>query len=523
MTPEEKFNQDVWWILQEIKKDELLTPKGEKVEFLIRSLSLPKNRNTKRKDATYNFPQEETQRRLLKKLKEWEAIDDFKMVADMMRGSDIFNPTIYQFSIKQPKFNELYQKYEDIHNYQLYGNLETKGTSEHLIMNCIISGLFRDEKFHNFNDKSGKEFYIDILDELLANNIKLNFLLKRTINNNLILEIVKIIKPEITKAKNKIKELEKNKWIKIKKINNEVFQKGWDNETLYKGKLYSSGKLLTHIIKIDAKEINWGKFIEYIANEYEKVNLDWDNIYSLEKQKSLLIQKIYERNKFLDKDTDIIFLLDKHSSSDFGRIQILKTLQELERENFIHIVGFQIYDPENYIIKIAKTLANIKDYPYLSLRAKISITKKFKERIKKINDDFLKSLKTTNKPIIKTLPNISIKNAQLDEKNYILEINNGEKILSFKSKKKGVGLEKETKQFKILYHLWDFRWELKDNKVIKRGDFVSLDNLVKNCGSKSNEAAYKHIQRLNNRFQKEGIAIEIKGENEKYRLIINKT
>ena len=36
MTPEEKFNQDVWWILREIRNDEFLTPKGEKVEFRVR-------------------------------------------------------------------------------------------------------------------------------------------------------------------------------------------------------------------------------------------------------------------------------------------------------------------------------------------------------------------------------------------------------------------------------------------------------------------------------------------------------
>jgi len=40
-------------------------------------------------------------------------------------------------------------------------------------------------------------------------------------------------------------------------------------------------------------------------------------------------------------------------------------------------------------------------------------------------------------------------------------------------------------------------------------------------GSESTEAAYKHIQRLNNRFKGEGVAIEIAGENKKYRLIIN--
>ena len=149
-------------------------------------------------------------------------------------------------------------------------------------------------------------------------------------------------------------------------------------------------------------------------------------------------------------------------------------------------------------------------------------------------------LNALRQPKVKTIfTKILIKDARLDEQNYLLEINNGEKVISFKSKKKIKELdfeedltqeEKEqlgretlkTKQWKILYHLWDFRWELKDGRVLKKGDYTSLDNLVRGSGSKNTEAAYKHIQRLNNRFKDEGVAIEIKGENEKYRLIINK-
>lgn len=115
-----------------------------------------------------------------------------------------------------------------------------------------------------------------------------------------------------------------------------------------------------------------------------------------------------------------------------------------------------------------------------------------------------------------------IKNARLDKQNYLLEINNGEKMISFKSRKARKGLEKETKLFNILCQLWEFRWELKGGRVLKKGDIASLDNLAKGSDSESTEAAYKQIQRLNNLFKKRGVVIEIKGENEKYRLIINK-
>jgi len=33
MTPEEKFNQEVWWILQEIKKEQLATARDKPVDF----------------------------------------------------------------------------------------------------------------------------------------------------------------------------------------------------------------------------------------------------------------------------------------------------------------------------------------------------------------------------------------------------------------------------------------------------------------------------------------------------------
>lgn len=525
MTPEEKFNNNVWWILQEIKKEKLLTPKEEKVHFSLRKL--PKTSSVK-KISTYGIPPLETQRKLLYKLKEWGILE---LQPTGFFISDISDATEYFLTIYQPKFNEIYQKYEKKYNYRLDDITQNK-TSEQIILNYIILGLFRDDEFHNLNDKEKKEFYIDILDELLANDIKTKLLFKKEIDDKEDItnldyfkkEISKIEKTYINKTKDKLKELEKNNWFKIEKINIESFNKGLDPEVLFKNEIISEGKLLTHIIKITIKEISWDKIIEYIASEYEKNNLDWDNIYSSDKQEFLLMQKIYERSKFLDKDTDIIFLLDK-SNSDWGKIQTLKTLKELEHKDFIHINGFKIYDPEDYIHKLMKKVIQISDNTSFALKAKISTTPKFKEKIKKDIDEATKFLKPKQpekgrKLLITKATLIPIKNATLDEKNYLLEINNGEKIISFKSKKKGKGLEKETKLFKILYHLWDYRWIHKNNKVIKKGDYISLDNLAKNC--ESTEAAYKHIQRLNDRFKDEGVAIEIRGENEKYRLIVNK-
>lgn len=196
--------------------------------------------------------------------------------------------------------------------------------------------------------------------------------------------------------------------------------------------------------------------------------------------------------------SDIFLFKNKYR----GYEEMYSFLDNLKRKGVIK--GFQSTDVLNktFYVKIID----------INKRKLLEEKKKF---LKGDSSQHEKSLRIGIQPIL-------IKDARLDESNYFLEINNGEKIISFKSKKKGSGLEKETKQFKVLYHLWDFRWELKDSKVLKKGDYASLDSLARGSGSESKEAAYKHIQRLNNRFKNEGVAIEIKGENEKYRLIINK-
>ena len=115
MTPEEKFNQDVWWILREIRNDEFLTRKGEKVEFRVRAQ--PKTSSRAKQSNPLNFPTEDTQRKLLYKLKEWQAID-LEPAHDIF-DNDLFNPpSRFLLSIHQAKFTEIYRKYENSIGYQ---------------------------------------------------------------------------------------------------------------------------------------------------------------------------------------------------------------------------------------------------------------------------------------------------------------------------------------------------------------------------------------------------------------------
>lgn len=137
------------------------------------------------------------------------------------------------------------------------------------------------------------------------------------------------------------------------------------------------------------------------------------------------------------------------------------------------------------------------------------------------------------------LPPLPIRDIRMDEDNYLLEINGGERFVIFRSKKmmkklkpeEGLTREEEehsrrealkTKQWKVLYRLWDFRWEMKNNKVLRKGNIFTLTNLRRMTECKTIGAVKQHIKRLNNRFKNEGLSIEIAGENEKYRLVINK-
>jgi len=109
LTPEEKFNQDVWWVLQEIKKEQLATSKGEKVYFSLRTLT--KTANIRRKNIDYGFPQADTQRKILYKLKEWKAFNLQSAGADLDEIFGFNFVTSYLLTILK-KFDEIYRLYE---------------------------------------------------------------------------------------------------------------------------------------------------------------------------------------------------------------------------------------------------------------------------------------------------------------------------------------------------------------------------------------------------------------------------
>ena len=138
------------------------------------------------------------------------------------------------------------------------------------------------------------------------------------------------------------------------------------------------------------------------------------------------------------------------------------------------------------------------------------------------DEDFVKIVYGESTP---PLPSIKIKSIYLDEKNYLLVINNGERIIAFKSKRHTRGHE-GTKLFKILTLLFDFRYEMRGSKYIRRRShepqYFSLSNLAKNSGSRSISAVYRLIKRLNEFFSVNSVSIRIDRKNNTCALFIQK-
>jgi len=665
MTPEEKFNQDVWWILREIRNDEFLTRKGEKVEFRVRVQ--PKTPSKAKQASVLDFPSEDTQKKLLHKLQERQAITDVEPVDNILRGSDIFNPTIYQLSINQKKFTEIYRKYENSIGFQQnkseapvvvlknsplikpktleliaqeIGNLGTAnnlidflndcGVDKKLVeypqtkwrmVNAILQTLAtspipKDQEtlfkiieeashplMHNGDEELAKK-YEDKFSRLLKydgfalRNYKikkiteeakkdgdLDLYLKKKIlveswrddlphpiselsfNNNTIEQICyslwDIFVSEIiffganTFPEDILVETDPSfhqeiafNWNLIRDLDNNPHkvESGYefDIEILDRDRLKKD---------VD-EEIN-----EFVSNKVGKEKIDGakdfypdtrfletpsylrgisDNYYAYKKQREVLLNFIaglYERFENEILVIKFVEVIDKN-------VNVLRTLLALEAEGIFTINELrndkkEWTDKDSVYAKIQlvkSKIPTIKKFSPIAEKQKPEIKKwadneplqQTKEPLHIVIDEvkkdigIIRGLEEKAPPKIKGVTvAIQIKDARLDKQNYFLEVNRGEKIIYFKSKKRGEGLERETKQFKVLYHLWDFRWKLKDGRVLKKGELTSLDNLMRGSGSESTEAAYKHIQRLNNRFKGEGVAIEIAGENKKYRLIIN--
>lgn len=160
MKPGERFNQEIWWLLQEIRKEQLSSLEGEKVVFCV----LVKSETSKKVDG--DILSDDKQRSLLHKLKEWGAINLRQELTELLTemtnkvNKDIvddfaFNPdnpkpwllpqlpkppTKYVLTIHQPKFDEVYRLYESGSGYQGKGDESDGSVSTHILTDHYKGG-----------------------------------------------------------------------------------------------------------------------------------------------------------------------------------------------------------------------------------------------------------------------------------------------------------------------------------------------------------------------------------------------
>lgn len=97
MTPEEKFNQDVWWVLQEIKEESLATLKDKPLKFEVVKL------------VAAGIPSQDRQKNIIHKLQELKAI---KITYETDPSGGGISRYLFELKILQPKFDEVYKKYQ---------------------------------------------------------------------------------------------------------------------------------------------------------------------------------------------------------------------------------------------------------------------------------------------------------------------------------------------------------------------------------------------------------------------------
>lgn len=110
MTTEEKFNQDVWLILQKIKEKYLATPKKQPPQPENIYLGVYAD-NTKPHGVEiwiHNGDKFNQQRNIIHKLKEQGVLK----ILDETRGDFNWEGTRFILKILQPKFDEVYREYE---------------------------------------------------------------------------------------------------------------------------------------------------------------------------------------------------------------------------------------------------------------------------------------------------------------------------------------------------------------------------------------------------------------------------
>ena len=101
-TPEEQVNDAIWWVLQKIRKEELLQEKGKQVEITFQSRPLV---------IGTGLPPIEVRQKVLLKVQELGGI---RIINDASYDDTYGVDFVYVIETIQPKFDELYEKYREL-------------------------------------------------------------------------------------------------------------------------------------------------------------------------------------------------------------------------------------------------------------------------------------------------------------------------------------------------------------------------------------------------------------------------
>lgn len=105
-TPEEDFNQEVWYVLGKIQKEKLATIRGKSVEY-----GFPV-----RQVIGVGVVSQERQKKILSKLQEWGALKIRENPWEPLEST----PNLYYLDLIEPRYEETYKKYQkacDINSY----------------------------------------------------------------------------------------------------------------------------------------------------------------------------------------------------------------------------------------------------------------------------------------------------------------------------------------------------------------------------------------------------------------------
>jgi len=162
MTPEKNFNQDVWYVLQEIRKKSLYAADNKFVSYEISSSVV-----------AVGYPLEQEEIAILGKLRQWQAIKIINKKG-ILDDYGLESGIAYFLEILQPKFDEIYKKYQDACDLQSYLNTialgENDGNKKFLEVTQSIEERRKNaiELFRSYYD--GKNEAIKISSSVLEEN-----------------------------------------------------------------------------------------------------------------------------------------------------------------------------------------------------------------------------------------------------------------------------------------------------------------------------------------------------------------